>query len=383
MMKRMMESDVHVDSAVPLERAPRHVKRYQRQKLTADAASTAVAILWLAVMATVIGPILSMSLTAAFGDNPWAKLLATAAVIAISLEAATLPIDFWSSYLVEHEHRLSTQTIHKWIIRRVKGYVVGGVIGLAMVAGLYALFWQTGEYWWLWATAGWLAVTLILGRIVPIVILPLFYTFNRLDDPALLERLRNLCAGTRLSVEGIYKLHLSEETRKANAALAGLGRTRRVLLGDTLLDTFTPEEIEVVFAHEIGHAVYHHMLKMIAYRVVIALGSFWLVDRILAWAAPALGYSGLSDPVALPLVLLVLTIVGLLQSPLGNALSRFFEVQCDTYALQKTGRRDAFRSAFVKLARMNKADPDPHPAVVWLFYDHPPIRERLALADRT
>jgi STE24 endopeptidase len=191
-----------------------------------------------------------------------------------------------------------------------------------------------------------------------------------------------LCAGTGLTVEGVYRLHLSEETRKANAALAGLGKTRRVLLGDTLLDSFAPEEIEVVFAHEVGHHVHRHLVKMIAYRVVLSLIGFWLVDVILRSAAPGIGYLGLSDPAALPLVLLVLTIFGLILTPLGNALSRFFEVQCDSYALRTTGRADAYRSAFAKLARMNKSDPDPHPAVVWLFYDHPPIRERLALADQ-
>lgn len=377
----MTESPPDATGPDILEAAPPHVKRYQRQKLLAEAASAVVALVWMTILATLIGPVFGAHLDRVLGDNPWVKLLSVAAVIAITLEAVTAPIDFWSSFLVEHQHHLSTQTLSAWLIRRLKGYLVGGILGIALIAGLYGLLWQTGEWWWLFATAGWLVVTLVLGRLVPVVILPLFYTFNRLDDAPLLQRLQALCAGTGLTVEGIYKLHLSEETRKANAALAGLGKTRRVLLGDTLLDTFTPDEIEVVFAHEVGHHVHRHLVKMIAYRVLVTLVGFWLVDRLLTTAAPALGYQGLTDAAALPLVLLVLTLFGLLLSPIGNALSRYFEVQCDTYALQRTHRPDAFRSAFVKLARMNKADPDPHPAVVWLFYDHPPIRERLALAD--
>jgi STE24 endopeptidase len=364
-----------------LETAPPHVKRYQRQKLLAEAGSAVVALVWLTILALAIGPGLGEFAVRIVGENLVARLFVVAVVLAVTLEIATAPIDFWSSYVVEHQHQLSNQTLGAWLIRRLKGYLVGGVLGLALIGGLYALLWQAGAWWWLWATAGWLAVTLVLGRLVPIVILPLFYKFDRLDDDGLLSRLRTLCAGTGLAVEGIYRLHLSEETRKANAALAGLGKTRRVLLGDTLLDSFTPEEIEVVFAHEVGHHVHRHLAKMIVYRVVLSLAGFWLVDVILRWAAPTLGYQGLTDPAALPLVLLVLTVFGLILSPLGNALSRFFEVQCDTYALQQTGRADAFRSAFAKLARMNKSDPDPHPAVVWLFYDHPPIRERLALAD--
>jgi len=230
-------------------------------------------------------------------------------------------------------------------------------------------------------------VALVLGQLLPVVILPLFYKVTRLEDVPLLERLRGLAAGTGLNVEGIYRLHLSAETKKANAALAGLGRTRRVLLGDTLLDEFTPEEIEVVFAHEVGHHVHRHLLKMVVCNVVLAAAGLWLVDQVLRSSAAALGYvateslPAYQNPVALPLVLLVLSLFGLVLSPLQNAVSRFFERQCDRYALQRTGLVDAYRSAFTKLARMNKADPDPHPVVVWFFDDHPPIRQRLALAD--
>jgi STE24 endopeptidase len=226
-----------------------------------------------------------------------------------------------------------------------------------------------------------LAVTVILGQLLPVVVLPLFYKVTRLDDAPLLERLHRLAEGTGLTVEGIYRLHLSEETRKANAALAGLGRTRRVLLGDTLLDSFTPEEIEVVFAHEVGHHVHRHLPKMIAGNVLLAGVGLWLVNVILQRSAAPLGYAGFDDPAALPLVLLVLMLFGLPVGPLVNAISRFFEVQCDRYALLRTHNPLAYRSAFTKLARLNKADPDPHPLVVWLYHDHPPIRQRLALAD--
>jgi STE24 endopeptidase len=212
-------------------------------------------------------------------------------------------------------------------------------------------------------------------------VLPLFYKVTRLDDAPLLDRLHRLAAGTGLNVEGIYRLHLSEETRKANAALTGLGRTRRVLLGDTLLDSFTPEEIEVVFAHEVGHHVHRHLPKMIAGNVVLAGVGLWLVNVVLQRAAVPLDYASFDDPAALSLVLLVLMLFGLPFGPLVNAVSRFFEVQCDRYALLRTHNPIAYRSAFTKLARLNKADSDPHPVLVWLYHDHPPIRQRLALAE--
>ena len=240
---------------------------------------------------------------------------------------------------------------------------------------------MTGEWWWLVATAGWLMVTLVLGRLLPVVILPIFYKVTRLENTALLDRLRKLTEGTTLTIEGVYELHLSEETKKANAALAGLGKTRRVLLGDTLLAQFTPEEIEVVFAHEVGHHVYRHLLKSVVLNVVLSLGGFWLVHQVLTACASPLGYTGIDDPAALPLVLFVTAIFGLTLSPLLNALSRFYERQCDRYALDRTQNKEAYRSAFTKLAKINKSDPDPHPVVALLFYDHPPIRERLAMAE--
>jgi STE24 endopeptidase len=363
-----------------LEPTSAEVRHYQRLKIGAHVLSALLSIGWLAVVALVLGPALGDWLTEPLGGGRWLALLAVAVFLGITFEMINLPIDFWSGYLVEHRFHLSNQTLAAWLWRRVKGYLVGGILGLALLAGLYALLWSTGDYWWIWATIGWLVVSLVLGQLLPVVILPLFYKVTPLGDDSLLKRLRALTTGTTLTVEGVYRMELSKDTKKANAALAGLGNTRRVLLGDTLLDQFTPEEIEVVFAHELGHHVHRHILKMIAIRVVTTLAGFWLVDVLLTHLAPALGYESFMAPAALPLVLLVLTLFGLLLAPAQNALSRFFERQCDSYALQRTSNPVAYRSAFIKLARINKANPDPHRLVAWLFYDHPPIRERLALA---
>lgn len=371
------------DAAAPpqLEPASPEVKRYQRQKITIIFVSTVLTLAWMALLGFAFGPELGRHYTAWLGREEWLRLLASAAFLGITLELLTLPLDFYSGFVLEHRYQLSNQTLAGWLWKRVKGYGVGGVLGLALIYGLYWVLWMTGDYWWLWATAGWLVVTLVLGRLLPVVILPIFYRVTRLDDAALLERLRKLTDGTSLTIEGVYQLHLSEETKKANAALAGLGNTRRVLLGDTLLAQFTPEEIEVVFAHEIGHHVHRHMPKMIAINVIFTLFGFAMVHMMLTAFATQLGYAGITDPAALPLLLFVLAVFGLAWAPLVNAISRFHERQCDWYALERTHNKDAYRSAFTKLARINKSDPDPHPLVATLFYDHPPIRERLAMAD--
>lgn len=378
-----MTSPTDEPLAVPEDKtiASPEVKRYQRQKLTTGIASLVVSLAVLSILAFGFGPALESWSRAALGDNDWLRLVVLAAVYAVVLELTVLPLDFYSGFLLEHRYHLSNQSLVAWLWKKVKSYLVGGALGLPMLLGLYALLWLSGPWWWLWATVGWLGVTLLLGRLLPVVILPLFYKVTRLEDSALADRLRRLAEGTGVAIEGVYRLHLSAETRKANAALAGLGKTRRVLLGDTLLEQFTPEEIEVVFAHEIGHHVYRHIFKMVAWNVLVVSAGFWLADVVLRPAAVGVGYSSFSEPAALPLLFLVLGVFGLLMSPAQNALSRFFETQSDRYALRRTNRPDAFRSAFTKLATINKADPNPHPVIVWLFEDHPPIGQRLALAD--
>lgn len=381
----MPDSDLTLPDGPPdrLAETPPEVKRYQRQKLVASLWSLALSVAVLIVAALIVGPQLNDVVSQRLGryENAWLRLSVLAFVYAVAIELITLPLDFYSGYVLEHRYSLSNQTFRGWAWKRLKGYMLGGPLGLALLSGLYALLWYAGPWWWLWAAAAWLAVMLVLGQLLPVLILPLFYKVTRLDDAGLLSRLRRIADGTGLTVEGVYRLDLSAETKKANAALAGLGRTRRVLLGDTLLSGFTPEEIEVVFAHEVGHHVHRHLLKMVGWDVVLAAVGFWLADVILRRGALALGYPAYDDPAALPLLLLVLTAFGLLLSPLQNALSRHFERQCDRYALDRTKMPEAYRSAFVKLARMNKADPDPHPVVVWLFDDHPPIRQRLSMAD--
>jgi STE24 endopeptidase len=384
----MATTDPAPASRVPieLEATPPEVKRYEQQKLTVSVASLLLRVAVLAVLALVAGPRLDAAVRTWTGDSPWVRVIVLGLGYAVLMELLQLPLAFYAGFILEHRYGLSTQTLPRWAWQRVKAYVLAGVFGLAMLLGLYVLLWYTGPWWWLWATAAFLAMTLVLGRILPVLILPLFYKVTPLDDAALLERLQRLAQGTGLTIEGVYRLDLSSETRKGNAALTGLGRTRRVLLGDTLLDELTPEEIEVVFAHEVGHHVYRHLAKRIAWSVVMAAVGFGLVDLVLRHGAAALGYPttplpAYQDPAALPLLLLVLTLFNLVLMPLENAVSRFFERQCDRYALERTRLAAAYRSAFTKLARMNKTDPDPHPLVVWLFDDHPPIRERLALAD--
>jgi STE24 endopeptidase len=312
------------------------------------------------------------------------RLLALYAVVFVSHVVISFPLHFYAEFLLERKHHLSRQTPLRWLARFAARNALVAVFTAAIVVGLFEIIWHSGPWWWLLAAGAFFVVSVVLGQLFPILILPLFYKVEPLDQPDLKARLERLAAGTGLTLAGVFRLGLSVETSKANAMLTGLGRTRRVLLGDTLLDRFGPEEIEVIFAHEIGHHVFHHIPKMIFEGLLVSTLGFWLCDRaMMAWVhlfSPAADRGSL--PVwALPAIMLLLTIFATLLGPLQNTISRGRERQCDRYALDHTGLRAAYRTAFMKLARLNKADLHPHPLEVALLHSHPPIAERLAMAD--
>lgn len=317
-------------------------------------------------------------------NRNWSLRLSALFLIIMGIHIViSFPLSFYSGHWIEHQFQLSTQTFGQWFWRYIKRNLLTVVFSLALVLGLYWLIWTTGGWWWLVAAAAFFVVSVVLGQLAPVLILPLFYRIEKLDMPELTDRIAKLAAGTGLSIEGVYRMNLSEETVKANAMLAGLGHTRRVLLGDTLLNGFSPDEVEVIFAHEIGHHVFRHIRKMIVAGLIYSTAGFWLCDSMLrTWASHGQPLDYAQLPVdTLPLLLLVLTVFAMLLEPVQNAVSRRFERQSDRYALERTGLKDAYLSAFRKLAKLNKDDPNPHWLDVLLFHSHPPVAERLAMAE--
>lgn len=365
----------------PSQRA--EARRYGRVSLACTLADMAVDLVYLGVMAFLLARPIDAWLAgfgALAGPQSMARLLALLGIVILCHILVSLPLSFYSGYVVEHRFGLSTQTLGGWINHWLKRNGVAIVLGAALYAGLFWIIWHTGSYWWLIAAAAFFVVSVVLGQLAPVVLLPLFYKVERLEDDELSARMKRLAEGTGLAIEGVYRLGLSAETTKANAMLAGLGRTRRVLMGDTLLEKFSPDEIEVIFAHEIGHHVHRHIPKMIATGVVFSVVGLWLVNWLILWwtGVPTAADAPTSS---LVLVMFALTVFQLVLGPLQNVISRHYERQCDWYAVRRTGMPDAYRSAFEKLAQLNKADPDPNPIEVFLLHSHPPIGERLAMAD--
>lgn len=295
--------------------------------------------------------------------------------------ALEFPFDFYAGYLNEKRFGLSNLTLRGWLFESFKKQVLGFAFFLAILEALYTLVRSFPSTWWVFAWAGWFGVTVVLGKFAHVAILPLFYKSTRLEPGPLRERILKLLERNRFSVRDIFVVNLSKTTRKANAAFAGLGSTRRVLLADTLTENFTPEEIETVVAHELGHCRRRHLAKGIVYNTAVSLAVFYLAFLTLGRLARPLGFSGPEDIAAFPLLGLVSFFAGLVLMPAGNAYSRRHERQADEFALAECPDRKAFVSALRKLGRLNLADFSPHPAIEFFLYSHPSLSKRIRRAE--
>jgi STE24 endopeptidase len=289
-------------------------------------------------------------------------------------------LDYYG-FRLEHRFNLSNQNLASWLWDQVKGFLVGLVLGGIAVELLYFILRQFPQHWWIVAWAVFLGLFVLLAQLAPIILFPIFYKFEPLDNDDLKLRLVRLGerAGTR--VRGVYKWNLSEKSKKANAALTGLGSTRRIILADTLLNNFSPDEIEAVLAHELGHHVHRHILKSIGMQAATTLLGFWAANWVLHFAVDRLHmFLTLSDFANLPLLILVSTMLSLFLLPALNAYSRYNERQADRYAFESIANVDPFISSMDKLAEQNLAERSPSKWVEWLFHSHPAISRRVAAA---
>jgi STE24 endopeptidase len=289
-------------------------------------------------------------------------------------------LDYYG-FRLERRFKLSTQRLRSWAVDEVKGFLVGLVLGTIVVEVLYFTLRQWPQHWWVLAWALFMGLFILLAQLAPVVLFPIFYKFEPLDNEDLRRRLVILSerAGTR--VRGVYRWKLSEKSKKANAALTGLGATRRIILADTLLDNYTPEEIEAVLAHELGHHVHRHILKSIFLQAAITLFGFWAANWVLHYAVDQHMFEELSDFANLPLLALVSVVLSILLMPALNAFSRFNERQADRYAFESIASVQPFISSMNKLAEQNLAERKPSKWVEFFFHSHPAISRRLAAAE--
>lgn len=302
-------------------------------------------------------------------------------LVALVNELVSLPFAYRGGFLLERRYGLSSQSFGSWLLDQAKALALTLVLGTLAACLLYALIARFPDGWWL--PAGLVFTLLIIGlaNIAPLVLLPLFYSIKPLGRPSLRERLVALGDRAGARVLDAYEWGLSEKTTKANAALTGIGTSRRILVSDTMLAQYSDEEIEVVLAHELGHHVHGDIWKGLAFEALLILAGFFAASLMLRVSVPLLGLRGPDDLAGLPVLLLAAGAVSLLTLPVAHAMSRAHERRADHFALSLTKNPPAFISAMKRLAQQNMAEDEPSTLVQWLFYSHPPIRERIAAAQ--
>lgn len=310
--------------------------------------------------------------------SPAAVVAAITLVVGASQTLLTAPLDVVAGSVLPRRAGLLTQSLGSWLGDRAKALAIGGLLGLLSVEIVYGLLRWSPDRWWLWASGVLTLGIVLLAAVVPIWLVPLFYRLTPLEDPALRARILALAARMGVRAAEVVVADFSRKGRVANAAVVGLGRTRRILVSDTLLREFPVAEVEVVLAHELGHHARGHMAKGLLLQSVLIVGALWVADRALRAGAGGLGLTGPSDPAGLPFLALVLTALGLLTTPIVAAWSRRLEREADQVALAVSGTPDAFVAAMERLGRLNLAERRPGRLRELLFATHPSLEARIA-----
>ena len=355
--------------------------RYHRLRRRASVSGTAGgALLLLLLVASGWSAVLRDAAAATAGESFVLTLIIYVVLLALLSEAVQAPLAFYQGVTLELRYELSTQTAGRWWLDRLKadGVALAFAVGGALI--VWPLLRWSPQRWWLMAAVCFGLVMVLLAQLAPVLLLPLFYRFTPMERPALAARLVALAGRAGARVLGVFEWRLSDRTRKANAALTGIGRTRRILLSDTLLAEHSDEEIEVILAHELAHHVHHDIWKAMALESALLTLGFYLTDRVLEASVGRFGIVAKDDIAGLPLLLLTGGAVSLALLPLANAFSRAHERRADRYALDMTKNATAFASAMKRLAAQNLAEERPSRLVEILFHSHPPIAARLDAA---
>ncbi len=352
--------------------------RYHRLRRRASVASTLAGVAWLAGL-QVTGA--SAALAAwALGLGLLPAIVVFVLVLALGCELASLPFVFYRAFLLERKYGLSSEPLLTWLRDHVKALGLG--LGLTTAAGLavFTAIGLAGDAWWIVAAGLFFVAALFLSRIAPVLLMPMFYRFRPLDRVALRERLLTLSRRAGVPVLGAFEWGLGEKTTRANAALVGAGRTRRILVSDTLLQDYSDDEIEVILAHELAHHVHHDIWTALAVETLVVTAALYAAQAAAARVGvpPALG--GAAALGALPLMVLAAGGVSFLLKPLANAWSRHNERRADRFALALTRRPAEFITAMRRLGAQNLAEERPSTPVLWFFHTHPTIDERIAAA---
>lgn len=367
-----------------MESDPRKSRDYARANLRLSLLSGGVELALLAVF-LVSGASVALARWVP-GGSAW-RVLAYTFLVGAGFKLVSLPFELWGRG-IEIRFGMNRQSLGSWWLDQLKGVALAAILGLGAAEAVYALLRGSPHHWWLWAWIAMAGLYVVLALLGPVVLLPLFFKLRQMsnDDPSdgpLVERLEGTYARLRAQnpklprLHGIFEWKLGEKSAKANAALTGLGRTRRVIISDTLLESSPVEEIEAVFIHELGHHVHRDIWRGLAFQSALGLLGFWLAQELLRGMAPRLGLYGVSDIAGLPLLLLVFSVLGLILLPVSNGFVRVMERRADDYSFNTLGTAQPLMAGLQRLADKNLAEVSPPRWKEWLLYSHPSISTRI------
>jgi len=358
-----------------------NARSYQRVKLTMSIVSMALNVVIPLAFLLSGGSEAIRNLAEGWTSSAALVVVLFLLVTGIGFQIIEFPLEMYSGFIVEKQFGLSKISIGRWMYDWFKGTLLQSLLLVGLISGMYWLLRSQPDTWWLWAAIGATILAIILMALVPVLLMPLFYKFEPIPEGELKDRLFDLADQIGTHVQGIYVWHLGDKTSKANAAVTGWGRTRRIIISDTLIESNSIEEIEVVMAHELGHHVRWDVWKMLAVSTALIFISFFVIDLALSAWIDSLGLRSIDDIAGLPLVLIVGAGVSLVALPISNWLSRKAETAADLYALNLTGMRDEFISAMNKLGDQNLSQKSPNAIVEFLFHSHPSIQHRIDRAN--
>jgi STE24 endopeptidase len=294
----------------------------------------------------------------------------------------SFPFEVTDSFIVEKRYGLSTRSFASWMFDALKASALNMGLSVAALAFFYAAIYYFPGMWWLISALAWAGFSILMVFLSPLIIIPLFFKYLPIDSEDIKNKITDLSKRAGIIVNDVCRVDFSKKTLKANAALVGIGKTRKVILADTLTDNFTPDEVEMVAAHEFGHHKARHIMKLMVFSGFWAFLGFFLLFLFSGRISDISGTSGIVDVRTLPVIFFLVCAYDILLLPLRNFYSRCLEREADDFALEITSRPDIFIAAMEKLASMNLADRDPPLLRKILLYTHPPIAERIAAARR-
>jgi STE24 endopeptidase len=303
-------------------------------------------------------------------------------ILLISLEIINLPSSYHLNFYLEHKFNLSNQKIKAFFIEKIKKLALTLLLGLLSVHTIYYFLKYKPDYWWIYTSFIFILLGILLSHLAPKILIPIFYKLIPIEDEELRESILNLCKEKNTKVKEVYKIDLSRDTKKANAGLTGIGNTRCIILSDTLLNRFTLEEIEVVFAHELGHHYHGHLWKLLGVEIFISFLIFYLLDINLRYLSFYFNIQEIHNIANLPLLVLIFYFFSFLFLPLKNSISKRLEKQADIFAIESTSKPSSFISSMIALGDQNLSELKAHPLIEFFFYSHPSLLDRLKMGYR-